>query len=97
MDLPGIVEMDDSDNWIQMTGSGRTPMARKHLHQISMGVGHAGPDPEYPGWVSERYISENNQQHFYNRWQEFMNARTWKAIPVEPITANFEGTATIQG
>ena len=93
----GIVEMDDLDNWIQMTGSGRTPMARKHRHQVSMGVGHAGPHPEYAGQVSERYVSENNQRNFYGRWQEFMNAESWKDIPIEPITAKFEGTATLKG
>ena len=93
----GIVEMDDLDNWIQMTGSGRTPMARKHRHQLSMGVGHVNRDSEYPGLVSERYISENNQRNFYNRWQEFMNAESWADIPIAPITAAFEGTATVRG
>jgi len=26
-----------------------------------------------------------------------MNADSWTDIPLEPITANFEGTATIKG
>ena len=62
-----------------------------------MGVGHAGPHPEYPGLVSERYISESNQRRFYLRWQEFMNAERWADIPLDPITARFEGTATMRG
>jgi ethylbenzene dioxygenase subunit alpha len=62
-----------------------------------MGLGHAGAHPEYPGVVSERYISENNQRLFYQRWEEFMNAESWADIPIAPITARFEGTATIRG
>ncbi len=62
-----------------------------------MGVGHAGLHPDYPGLVSERYISDNNQRHCYHRWQEFMNAKSWADIHLDPMTARFEGTATTQG
>ena len=62
-----------------------------------MGIGHAGAHPYYPGLVSERYISENNQRHFYLRWQAFMNAQSWADIPLDPITARFEGTAAMRG
>jgi hypothetical protein len=58
-----------------------------------MGLGRAGPHPDYPGLVSERYISENNQRLFYMRWQQFMNAGSWADIPLAPITARFDGTA----
>ena len=47
--------------------------------------------------MSERYISENNQRNFYARWQEFMNAESWADIHIDPITAPFEGTATMKG
>ena len=90
----GMVEQDDIDNWRQVTKSGLSPTARKYRHQLSMGVGHAGLHPEYPGkMVSERYISENNQRNLYARWEEFMNAESWADIHIDPITANFEGTA----
>ena len=39
------------------------------------------------------YISESNQRHFYHRWEEFMNAESWADIPIEPISAVYEGTA----
>ena len=61
-----------------------------------MGLGHAGSHPEYPGLVSERYISENNQRLFYRRWEEFMNAEGWADISFDAITAHFDGTATMQ-
>jgi len=62
-----------------------------------MGLGHGGVHLDYPGLVSERYISENNQRLFYRRWEEFMNAESWADIPIASITARFEGTATIRG
>ncbi len=62
-----------------------------------MGVGRAGADPDFPGTASERYTSENNQRNFYHRWEQFMNARDWADIAIEPATANFEGTATMKG
>jgi 3-phenylpropionate/trans-cinnamate dioxygenase alpha subunit len=94
----GMVEQDDIDNWAQVTASGLSPTGRKIQHQISMGSGHENQHhAEFPGSVSERYISENNQRHFYARWQEFMNSKTWADIPIDPITAKFEGTATMKG
>jgi phenylpropionate dioxygenase-like ring-hydroxylating dioxygenase large terminal subunit len=93
----GLFEQDDMDNWRQVTESSRSPIARRYAQELSMGVSHAGAHPLYPGLVSERYISENNQRYFYLRWQEFMNARSWADIHLDPITARFEGTATMRG
>jgi phenylpropionate dioxygenase-like ring-hydroxylating dioxygenase large terminal subunit len=93
----GLFEQDDIDNWRQVTAASRSPVARQYAQELSMGVGHAGVHPDYPGLVSERYISEHNQRHFYRHWQAFMNAETWKDIPLDPITARFEGTATMHG
>lgn len=93
----GMFEQDDVDNWRQVTESSVSRFARHLPQDLSMGVGHAGPHPEFPGVVSERYISENNQRLFYQRWEEFMNAESWADIPLEPITARFEGTATMRG
>ena len=95
--VSGLFEQDDMDNWRGVTQASLTPMGRKNAHQLSMGVGHAGPHPDFPGLASERYISENNQRNFYRRWEEFMNAENWSNIPIDPITAEFEGTATMKG
>ena len=96
--ISGMMEQDDQDNWIQVTLAGRSPMGRKHRQQMSMGLGHASAsDPEFAGLVSERYISESNQRRFYARWQEFMNAGSWADVAIDPITAQFEGTATMKG
>jgi len=93
----GMFEQDDVDNWRQVTAATRSHVARRHPQELSMGLGHAASHPDYPGIVSERYISENNQRLFYQRWEEFMNAASWGDIPLDPITARFEGTATMQG
>lgn len=93
----GLFEQDDIDNWRQVTLASRSPIARRYGQDLSMGVGHAGTHPDYPGLVSERYISEHNQRHFYLRWQEFMNATSWADIHLDPMTAHFEGTATMHG
>jgi hypothetical protein len=93
----GLFEQDDIDNWRQVTAASRSPIARQYAQKLSMGVGHAGMHLHYPGLVSKRYISEHNQRHFYRHWQAFMNAESWADIPLDPITARFEGTATMQG
>jgi phenylpropionate dioxygenase-like ring-hydroxylating dioxygenase large terminal subunit len=93
----GLFEQDDVDNWRQVTAASTSRLGRRHAQDLSMGLGHAGAHPDYPGLVSERYISENNQRHFYLRWQEFMNAESWADISLDPITARFEGTATMKG
>ena len=95
--VAGLFEQDDMDNWRGVTNSTLTPLARKYSQNLSMGVGRAGADPDFPGTASERYTSENNQRNFYRRWEQFMNARDWADIPIEPATANFEGTATMKG
>ena len=95
--ISSMNEVDDQDNWIQVTHSGRSTQGRKYLSNLSMGKGRATTThPEFVGLVSERYISENNQRNFYSRWQEFMNAESWADIHIDPITAKFEGTATMK-
>lgn len=95
--VAGLFEQDDMDNWRGVTRSTLTPMARKYTQDLSMGIGQAGPDPDFPGTVAERYTSENNQRSFYRRWEEFMNARDWGDIPIERSTAEYEGTAKMNG
>ena len=93
----GMFEQDDQDNWIQVTHASRSTVGRKYPQFLVMGAGHAGPHPEYPGLLSDKYISENNQRNFYARWQEFMNAESWADIHIDPITARFEGAAAMKG
>jgi hypothetical protein len=93
----GLFEQDDVDNWRQVTSASKSRLGRRYAQDLSMGLGRAGTHRDYPGVVSERYISENNQRLFYRRWEEFMNAESWADIPIAPVTARFEGTATLRG
>jgi nitrite reductase/ring-hydroxylating ferredoxin subunit len=93
----GMFEQDDVDNWRQVTESSVSRFSRGLPQDLSMGIGHAAEHPDYPGLVSERYVSENNQRLFYQRWEQFMNAESWADIPLEPIRARFEGTAGMHG
>ena len=85
------------DNWGQSTQSGLSGVARRYTQYISMGVAHEAEDPRLPGRVAPNACSEINERGLYSRWQEMMNAESWADIPLDPITANFEGTATFQG
>ena len=95
--VSGLFEQDDMDNWRGVTEAGLSPIARRYTQELSMGIGHEGAQEGFPGVVAERYISESNQRHFYRRWQQFMNAKDWSDIDIDPITAPFEGTATMAG
>ena len=92
-----MFEQDDVDNWRQVTAASTSCVGRRQPQELSMGLGHARPHPDYPGLVSERYISENNQRLFYQRWEDFMNAASWADIPLDPIKVRFDGTASMQG
>lgn len=93
----GLFEQDDIDNWRNVTEASISRVARKVAADLSMGVGHVGRHDDWPGLISERYISENNQRNFYLRWMEFMNADSWDDIHIEPRTARYEGNASFHG
>ena len=92
--LSGMTMQDDMDNWRNVTDSGRTPFGRTIRQNLSMGIGHHDSDLGFPGvTVSGRPVAEVGQRGYYIRWQEFMNARNWADIHIDPITAQFEGSA----
>ena len=94
----GMFEQDDVDNWRQVTEASTSRLGRRHPQDLSMGLGHAGPHPDYPGLVSERYISENNQRLFLSALGSVHERRrAGQQIPLDPINARFDGTATILG
>jgi phenylpropionate dioxygenase-like ring-hydroxylating dioxygenase large terminal subunit len=93
----GLLEQDDMDNWRNASGAGRSLQARKYPQNISMGVGREVSDPRLPGVSTPNNMAELPQRAMYVRWQEMMNADSWADISVDPITATFEGTATMQG
>jgi phenylpropionate dioxygenase-like ring-hydroxylating dioxygenase large terminal subunit len=93
----GLSEQDDMDNWRGSTEAGTSAIARKYLSHIAMGIGHEWEHPDLPGKAIPKAFGEVNQRSMYVRWQEFMNAASWADIHIDPITAKFEGTATMKG
>jgi len=62
-----------------------------------MGLGHETTHYVLPGKVGGRRLNEVPQRALYTRWQEFMNATSWKEISIAPQIAKYEGTATFKG
>jgi phenylpropionate dioxygenase-like ring-hydroxylating dioxygenase large terminal subunit len=94
--ISGMFEQDDMDNWRQCTESGRSPLSRRYRQHLAMGIGHEGSNQRLPGLVAPNINSEVTQRSIYRRWQEFMDAGSWKEIHTDPPTATYEGTATFQ-
>jgi phenylpropionate dioxygenase-like ring-hydroxylating dioxygenase large terminal subunit len=95
--LSGMTMQDDMDNWRNVTDSGRTAFGRTIKQNLSMGIAHQGSLEGYPGLaVSGQPVAETGQRGYYTFWQEMMNAKSWADIHIDPITAKFEGTATMK-
>ena len=92
----GIQESDDADNWRQCVGASRSMIGRRYPHVVSMGLGHEVAHERMPGRGIPQ-INEFPQRQTYGRWQEFMNADSWKDITLEPSREElYEGTARFE-
>ena len=65
------------DNWQECTRSGRGVVARRHMLNYQMGLGHEGYSEEKEGLGSHSSSSDSNQRQFYKRWREMMAAPRW--------------------
>ena len=75
----GLAEQDDGENWGLISGNlaGRGPQVHKIPLNYTMGLGHEGPDPTFPGQISPHLFGESAQRMFYRRWAEFMTSSKW--------------------
>jgi 3-phenylpropionate/trans-cinnamate dioxygenase alpha subunit len=82
----GLAEQDDGENWGLISGNlaGRGPQIHKIPLNYTMGLGHEGPDPTFPGQISRHLFGESAQRMFYRRWTEFMTATKWP-MPDESV------------
>ncbi|NIO10143.1 MAG: Rieske 2Fe-2S domain-containing protein [Deltaproteobacteria bacterium] len=69
----GTLEQDDSENWVQVTQSGRGVACRRIPLNYQMGLGHEGGHSDLPGRVGP-WESDTNQRSFYRHWAELMSA-----------------------
>ena len=72
----GTLEQDDMDNWQECTRSSRGLVARRHMLNYQMGLGHESYSEEKEGLTSDLRFSDSNQRQFYKRWSELMAAES---------------------
>lgn len=78
----GLFEMDDGENWENATRSNEGVITRQGRLHYGLRTGTSRrDDPDLPGNISRPMYSDVNQLAFYQRWLDFMTARSWADIP----------------
>ena len=78
----GLTESDDMENWAYATRSSEGWRSKQLHFNYQMGLGHARPVPGLAHAVENGEFNEENARAFYRRWTQFMNAASWKEIPM---------------
>lgn len=55
-------------------------VARRHMINMQMGLGHEGFSDQLGAWASHHRISESYHREFYHRWDQLMNAGSWAEL-----------------
>jgi phenylpropionate dioxygenase-like ring-hydroxylating dioxygenase large terminal subunit len=77
----GLFETEDSAVWSGIQRTMRGAMGRKLPFNVQMGDRiNKGPDPDYPGRVTQRAYSEVAARGFYQRWLEMLTTETWPQL-----------------
>lgn len=88
----GMTESDDMENWSYATRASTGWRSRQLHFNYQMGLGHARPVPGLAHAVENGEYNEENARAFYRRWSQFMNASSWKEIPMPDGTGAEPGT-----
>ena len=76
----GLLEQDDGENWNEIQKVLKGWMARQRPFNTGMGVGHARIDADgLPGRTSYGF-TEEAARHFYQRWVNLLQAKTWNHL-----------------
>jgi phenylpropionate dioxygenase-like ring-hydroxylating dioxygenase large terminal subunit len=77
----GLFEADDSAVWAGVQRTLRGVIGRRLPFNVQMGDReNKGPDPDYPGRVTQRAYSEVAARGFYQRWADMLTCETWSEI-----------------
>ncbi len=82
----GHVEIDDLDNYINCSLSGRILMGQPYPMNLQLKLGREHQFEDIPGNGTSGGVSESNQRSFYARWAEIMNAPSWSDIKLDART-----------
>ena len=78
----GMTEQDDMENWSYAAMASEGLIARRHPYHYKAGMGYGGRDAVIPGRVTAKEApgTEQNPRALYQRWAEFMDARSWDEL-----------------
>jgi ethylbenzene dioxygenase alpha subunit len=79
----GILEMDDGENWEHATVANAGYVTRHQKLCYAMDPTKEESIPiDLPGTVTKGQLNDANQRLFFKRYAEFMDAQSWKDIPL---------------
>ncbi len=77
----GLFETEDSAVWSGIQRTMKGAIGRRHPFAVQMGDRvNRGPDPDYPGRVTQRAYSEVAARGFYHRWLEMLTSENWREM-----------------
>jgi hypothetical protein len=80
-----MIEMDDANNWYNVTMSGKILRGIKEPMGFQQGLGHEKKSELIPGVLGPG-AGESNQRGFYGFWAEMMDAPSWSQVSLSPKT-----------
>ncbi|MSP42640.1 MAG: aromatic ring-hydroxylating dioxygenase subunit alpha [Alphaproteobacteria bacterium] len=77
----GMLEMDDGENWENVTRANRGVVTRRQKLFYGMNRQAAEGPSSFPGRVRQGQMGDNNQLSMYQRWADLMDAKGWVDVP----------------
>jgi ethylbenzene dioxygenase subunit alpha len=71
----GLFEMDDGENWEQVTNANRGFVTRQRSMYYGVGRDSRVEGSEFPGEVHANGLNDANQRAFYRHWAELLADR----------------------
>lgn len=80
----GLFEMDDGENWSNMTLVNRGVATREQKLHYRSGISRRIEHPDLPGTIYQGQYNDANQRLFYQRWLDLMETKNVKDLPQRP-------------
>ncbi len=73
----GLTEEDDMENWNYASEASSGTIALRRQYNYQLNLNRAVPADGLKDAVFTPGTGEQNQRHYYHRWAEFMDAKSW--------------------